>query len=82
MKYLYILLIILFFFSLLLNYISFYSKKTAIETVNDMGLGYNMGKVFNYFNDSENESTQYDLTLSSKKIITRIKKFGFKTIRY
>ena len=82
MEYLYILLIILFFFSLLLNYVSFYSKKTAIETVNDMGLGYNMGKVFNYFNDSENESTQYNLLLSSRKIITRIKKYGFKTIRY
>ena len=82
MLYLYILLIILFFFSLLLNYISFYSKKTAIETVNDMGLGYNMGKVFNYFNDSENETTQYNLIISSRKIITRIKKYGFKTIRY
>ena len=72
----------MFFFSLLLNYLSFYSKKTAIETVNDMGLGYNLGKVFNFFNDSENESTQYNRILSSKKIITRIKKYGFKTIRY
>ena len=82
MLYLYILLIIIFFFSLILNYISFYSKKTAIETVNDMGLGYNMGKVFNYFNDSENETTQYNLIIPSRKIITRIKKYGFKTIRY
>ena len=83
MKYLSILLIIAFIFSLLLNYISFYSKKTAIETINDMGLGYNMGRVFDFFNNnSENESTQYNRIISSKKIITRIKKYGFKTIRY
>ena len=82
MIHFYIILTILFFFSLLLNYLSFYSQKTAIETVNDMGLGYNMGNVFNYFNHSENESTQYNRILTSRKIITRIKKFGFKTIRY
>ena len=67
-------LIIIFILALILNYLFFYSKKTAIETVNDMGIGYNLGKTFNIF-DSENNKTQnYEIKiwgtiLPTKKII-------------
>ena len=32
---------------LILNYLSLNYKKTAIEIVNEMGIGYNLGKTFN-----------------------------------
>ena len=87
MSHLYIALLIIFTFSLLLNYLSHYSNKNAIETVNDMGIGYNLGKTFNYFNSSENNCTQnyqikiWGTVLPTKKMIHRIKNYGFKTIR-
>ena len=41
-----IILIIFFFFSLIVNYVKFTSKKTAIQIVNDMGIGYNLGNAY------------------------------------
>ena len=46
MKNLYIILLIILLTSLILNYLSFYSKKTAFQLVNDMGIGYNLGNTF------------------------------------
>ena len=37
--------------SLILNYISFISKKSAIEIVNEMGMGYNLGDLFDCYMD-------------------------------
>lgn len=80
-------LIIFFFFSLILNYISFSEKKTAIEIVNDMGIGYNLGYSFDCYDDSKeikNPDEQITLlgnSIPTKKLINNIKKYGFKTIR-
>ena len=75
-------------FSLLLNYIKFNSKKTAIGIVKDMGIGYNLGNTYNccFISEGDNlKNKQIELwgtVFPTKKIIGKIKKFGFKTIRF
>ena len=46
-------LILIFIFSLLLNYLSFNTKWTAMKLVNDMGIGYNLGNTYNCCNITE-----------------------------
>ena len=85
-----IILIFAFIFSYILNYIYFNSKKTAIDIVNDMGMGYNLGNVltFNCCNNFEelkleNEQVKiYGTIFPTKHNIIKIKKYGFKTIRF
>jgi endoglucanase len=83
-----IILIIFFFFSLLMNYIKFNSKKTALRIVNDMGIGYNLGNTYNCcniveFKNSENEEIKLlGTSFPTKNFLKEIKKFGFKTIRF
>ena len=80
----------IFIFSLVLNYLSnYYTLKTAIEIVNDMGIGYNLGNTFNCCNILENEEISkineiniWGTTLPTNKIINKIKKCKFKTIRF
>ena len=52
-----------------------------------MGMGYNLGKTFYDFIPLENEDTDFEIKmwgtkLPTKKMILKIKKFGFKTIRF
>ena len=47
MKELHIILILIFIISLLLNYLSFNYKWTAIELVNEIGIGYNLENTYN-----------------------------------
>jgi len=83
-------LVFAFIFSYILNYIYFNSKKTAMDIVNDMGLGYNLGNVLTYnccsnFEELkiENEEIKiYGTIFPSKHNINKIKKYGFKTIRF
>ena len=83
-------LLFAFIFSYILNYIYFNSKKTAIDIVNDMGLGYNLGNVltFNCCNNFEelkvdNDQIKiYGTIFPTKHNINKIKKYGFKTIRF
>jgi len=88
MSFLPIILILTLIISLLLNYMTFYSKMNAIETVNDMGFGYNIGNTFNYCNINEKEDIQneqiqlWGTILPTQRIINKIKKYGFKTIRF
>ena len=88
MKKLYIILLIILITSLIFNYLSFYSKKTAFQLVNDMGIGYNLGNTYNFSNsirekDSENEEIKLLGTkLPTKNILKEIRKNGFKTIRF
>jgi len=83
-----ILLILLFILSLLINYIYFSSNKTAIQIVDDMGLGYNLGKTYNCCSFIDEENILYEqiktwgTILPTKKMIKKIKKYGFKTIRF
>ena len=83
-----IILLIFFFFSLLMNYIKFNSKKTALRIVNDMGIGYNLGNTYNCCNLTEENNLENEdikllgTTLPTKSILKEIKKNGFKTIRF
>ena len=74
--------------SLLLNSIYFSYNKTAIQIVDEMGLGYNFGKTYNCCGSVEEENILYEqiktwvTILPTKKMINKIKKYGFKTIRF
>ena len=87
MNYLPFAFIIISTLSLIITFFSIKRRKTAIETVNDMGLGWNLGNSFECFTDIEEIKTPDDqLTLwgnvvPTKKMFTRLKKYGFKTIR-
>ena len=88
MNYLYSILATVFVISLTLDYLSFYYKYSAKEIVNDMGIGYNLGNTYNYSEDLGNDSIEnYEIKtwgtiLPTKKMINKIKKNGFKTIRF
>ena len=87
MKKLIIILIIVFLISLLLTFISFDSKMTAMQLVKDMGLGYNFANTFECYNQfqeikaPEEQITLWGNAIPSKKMIKNLKKYGFKTIR-
>jgi len=88
MNNLHIILIILFIFSLILNYLSFNSNMTALQLVNDMGIGYNLGNTYNCCNMTgeniiENEEIKlFGIILPTKNKVREIRKNGFKTIRF
>ena len=89
MRNLIIIVLIFCLISLFLSYISFISDKNVIDIVNDMGIGYNLGNVFifncckNYenFEEINNQIEYFYSILPTKKIVNKIKKYGFKTIR-
>jgi len=74
--------------SLVLNFVYYSFNKTAIQIVDEMGLGYNFGKTYNCFSSVDEENIFYEqiktwgTILPSKKMINKIKKYGFKTIRF
>jgi len=88
MDYLPYILIIVLFCLLTLNYLSFLSKKTAIQLVSEMGIGYNLGNTYNCCIISGEDSLRneqinnWGTILPSNKVINQIKKYGFKTIRF
>ena len=88
MDYLPYYLLVIFILLLILNYMSFLSKKTAIQLVNEMGIGYNLGNTYNCCIISEEDNIKneqinnWGTILPTKKQINQIKKFGFKTIRF
>ena len=88
MNNLHIILLVILISSMILNYLAFYSKKNALQLVNDMGIGYNLGDTFNYCNtieekNSDNEEIKlFGTTLPTKNILKEIRKNGFKTIRF
>ena len=85
-----IVLIIIFFIYYILDYQYNLCEMTAIEIVNDMGIGYNLGNttIFNCcsgIEDLEIKNGIFDkwgMIFPTKKIINKIKKIGFKTIRF
>ena len=88
MNYFYSILTIIFVISLTLDYLSLNNKSSAIEVVCEMGIGYNLGNTYNYSDDLGNDNIEnfeiktWGTILPTKKMITRIKKKGFKTIRF
>ena len=49
-------LIVIFILLLTLDYLSFLSNKTAIQLVNEMGIGYNLGNTYNCCITSEEDN--------------------------
>ena len=88
MDYFPYLLIISLIFLLTLNYMSFLSKKKAIQLVSEMGIGYNLGNTYNCCIISEEDNIKneqinnWGTILPTRKQINQIKKYGFKTIRF
>ena len=88
MNYLPIVLISSFFFSIILTFLSYNKRMTAIEIVNNMGMGWNLGNTFdsydiNYnFKDIDETITFWGNKVPTKEIFIRLKKYGFKTIRF
>ena len=87
MFYLPIVLIIVISLSILITYLSITIKKSAIQVVNDMGFGWNLGgsfECFDYYkkiNDPNEQISLWKNPIPTKKMITSIKRYGFKTIR-
>ena len=88
MNQLSIYLICLLALSLVLNYLSLSYKKSSMEIVNEMGIGYNLGNLFDcYDKNVEIKNPKDQITLCgnsfpTKHMISSIKKSGFNTIRF
>jgi len=88
MGYLHPLLITIFIVSLLFNYLYYISKKTPTDIVNDMGIGYNLGNLFDSYSTIEEiktpdeQITLWGNSVPKKQLFNYLKKSGFKTIRF
>ena len=73
---------------LLICLISFSFQKTAIETVNDMGLGWNLGNTFDCFGTwkeietPDDQITMWGNVVPTEEMVVTIQKYGFKTVRF
>jgi endoglucanase len=73
---------------LLLGLISISLQKTAIETVNDMGLGWNLGNTFDCFGTwkeiktPDDQITMWGNVVPTEEMVVTIKKYGFNTVRF
>ena len=76
--------------SLIFSYLSMINTKNSFDTVRDMGIGYNLGNIFDScydydieeINSPEQQITLNGNTLPTKNMIKKLKKYGFKTIRF
>ena len=72
----------------LFAFLSVAFQKTAIETVNDMGLGWNLGNTFDCFGTwkeiktPDDQITMWGNVVPTEAMVTTIKKYGFKTVRF
>ena len=73
---------------LILDYLVNLKKKTSIQIVNEMGIGYNLGYSFDSYllqrkiNSTDDAITLMGNPIPTRNLITNIKKYGFKTIRF
>ena len=80
-------LILLLIYSLLLCFLSLNYNKPAIEIVNEMGIGYNLGNSFDCYNNMvevkipDDQITLCGNPIPTKNLISKLKRYGFKTIR-
>ena len=88
MNIFHLILLAIFLLSLILNYLCMVSNKNSLEIVQDMGIGYNLGNTFDSFdfiteiNTPKEQITLMGNILPTKTMIKRIKRYGFKTIRF
>ena len=86
--YISLILVFVFIMSIILSLLPFYSQRTAMEIVNDMGQGWNLANTFECFdiqremNNPNDQITLWGNKLPKKEMFLRIKKYGFKTIRF
>ena len=80
-------LILVIGISILIIILSFRSKKSAKDIINDMGIGWNLGNTFDCFDKSkifsspDEQITYWGNVIPTKEMILKIKKYGIKTIR-
>ena len=73
---------------LIIDYLNNLTKKTSIQIVNEMGIGYNLGHSFDSYlksktiNNPDDAITLFGNPIPKKKLISNIKEYGFKTIRF
>ena len=74
--------------SILIDYLSIKFKKSAIQIVEDMGIGWTLAHTFECYSseikimtDPDYQITLYGNEVPTKQLFTSIKKYGFKTIR-
>jgi endoglucanase len=73
---------------LIIDYLVNLEKKTSIQIVNEMGIVYNLGHSFDSYlkyktiNNPDDAITLFGNPIPKKKLISNIKKYGFKTIRF
>ena len=83
-----IILPIILLISLILDYLWSLQKGNSFDIVRKMGIGYNLANTFDsfsYFTDLETPDEQIELNgniAPNKDMIKRLKKYGFKTIRF
>ena len=83
-----VILSIILLVSLILDYLCVMKKRTSIEIVRKMGIGYNIANTFDSFSNLKNmETPDEQIKLNgniapTKDMIKKIKKYGFKTIRF
>ena len=88
MNVLYIILPIILLVSLMFDYLYEMKEENSLEIVRKMGIGYNLANTFDsfsYFEDFETPEEQIRLNGNippTKEMIKKIKKYGFKTIRF
>lgn len=88
MSYFNFILILCFMLSILLSFLSFNSRMTAMQIVNNMGIGWNLANSFDCYNEyqkiksPDEQITLWGNTIPKKEIFQRIKKYGFKTVRF
>ena len=88
MNALFVILSIILLVSLILEYLCLMKKRTSFEIVRKMGIGYNIANTFDSFSDlnymeSPDELIELNGNIAPTKImIKKIKKYGFKTIRF
>jgi len=88
MNTLYVILPIILLISLIFDYLYSLIKKNSFQIVREMGIGYNIGNTFDSFTYYDGFKTPdeqigyYGNIAPTKEMIKKIKKYGFKTIRF
>ena len=88
MQLLTMILATIFIVLLILDYLKNLTIKTSIQIVNEMGIGYNLGYSFDSYllqrkiNSTDDAITLMGNPIPTRNLITNIKKYGFKTIRF
>ena len=83
-----IVLIIAFIISIILSFCSLITKRQGLDIINDMGIGWNMGNTFDSYipnktiNNPDEQITSWGNILPTKDLFVKLKKYGFKTIRF